>query len=208
MSAGATDLVRSMLAVDPKSRVTASAVLTGQWLRARGGRAAGAPVSMGTMRERATSGWAEKGKEGESKVDRGQQKGAPRPGGINTDAKMVFGSEGAEGKLGFSLQQPSVVSQFSRWIVDRMFQKKEMRILARAAAPPADRHARPRSHAIPQTRPLPRPLPHPSLPHPTPSAPLPLSPPSPPPCPFLSLHRAPTDARARASIRPFMGRHV
>ena len=50
-------------------------------------------------------------------------------GRVNTDAKMVFGEDAREGKLGYSLQQPNVVSQFSRWIVDRMFQKKEMRIL-------------------------------------------------------------------------------
>eukprot|EP00966_Prymnesium_polylepis_P161923 3742338-Prymnesium_polylepis.1 len=42
---------------------------------------------------------------------------------------MIFGDDYKEGKLGYSLQQPNVVSQFSRWIVDRMFQKKEMRIL-------------------------------------------------------------------------------
>lgn len=49
-------------------------------------------------------------------------------GKINTDAKMVFGDV-AGGRLGYSLHQPNVMSQFSRWIVDRMFQKKEMRIL-------------------------------------------------------------------------------
>lgn len=42
---------------------------------------------------------------------------------------MVFCDESRDGKLGFSTQNGNVVSQFSRWIVDRMFTKKEMRIL-------------------------------------------------------------------------------
>ena len=41
---------------------------------------------------------------------------------------MVFGDENYEGKLKYSLEQRGLVSQFSRWIVDRIV-KREMRIL-------------------------------------------------------------------------------
>ena len=53
-------------------------------------------------------------------------------GPVNTDAKMVFANESEggdfEGKLKFTLEQKGLVSQFSRWLVDRLV-KREMRIL-------------------------------------------------------------------------------
>ena len=41
---------------------------------------------------------------------------------------QVFGDENYEGRLKYSLEQRGLVSQFSRWIVDRIV-KREMRIL-------------------------------------------------------------------------------
>jgi len=90
------------------------------------------------MRERSTSGWRSGAKpdgkgnmvEGD-RLDRGQiDRGDPSlpSAAVNTDAKMVFGDENYEGKLKYSLQQGGLVSQFSRWIVDRIV-KREMRIL-------------------------------------------------------------------------------
>ena len=62
-------------------------------------------------------------------IDRGEAPLAKPSGPVNTDAKMVFGDENYEGKLKYSLEHHGLVSQFSRWIVDRMFNKREMRIL-------------------------------------------------------------------------------
>ena len=42
--------------------------------------------------------------------------------------QMVFGDDNFEGKLKYSVEQRGLVSQFSRWIVDRIV-KREMRIL-------------------------------------------------------------------------------
>ena len=60
--------------------------------------------------------------------------GSTAPKKINVDAKMVGAGDAVaaregEGKMGHTLQQKGVVNQFSRWIVDRMFNKREMRIL-------------------------------------------------------------------------------
>ena len=55
--------------------------------------------------------------------------GSTAPKKINVDSKMVGVGSDHEGKLGHTLQQKGVVNQFSRWIVDRMFNKREMRIL-------------------------------------------------------------------------------
>ena len=136
VSDGAKALVRSLLTVQPAQRASATDVLTGDWLGSvctpRGGW-------IGKMRERSTSGWraAAKpdGKGGTApegpRLDRGQiDRGEPtKPTApVNTDAKMVFGNENYEGKLKYSLEQHGLVSQFSRWIVDRIV-KREMRIL-------------------------------------------------------------------------------
>jgi len=128
VSKGAQSLISSMLTVQPSARVTAAAVLGGEWMAEHGGRKGW----VGKMRERSISGWGGgKAPSGESsaRADRGQIDRGTAPPRVNTDAKMVFGDDAKEGKLGYSLNQPNVVSQFSRWIVDRMFQKKEMRIL-------------------------------------------------------------------------------
>ena len=128
VSKGAQSLISSMLTVQPSARVTAAAVLGGEWMGEHGGRKGW----VGKMRERSISGWGGgKAPSGESsaRADRGQIDRGTAPPRVNTDAKMVFGDDAKEGKLGYSLNQPNVVSQFSRWIVDRMFQKKEMRIL-------------------------------------------------------------------------------
>jgi len=130
VSSVAQTLVSSMLCVDASKRISAAGVLSSEWMSAHGGRKA----LVGKMRERSTSGWGGgKTASGEEKprLDKGQiDRGKPAdPSKVNTDAKMIFGDDYKEGKLGYSLQQPNVVSQFSRWIVDRMFQKKEMRIL-------------------------------------------------------------------------------
>ena len=128
-------LVRSLLTVQPAHRASASAVLNGEWLASvctpRGGW-------VGKMRERSNSGWRAGAKpdgQGGSvegpRLDRGQiDRGDPaKPSAaVNTDAKMVFGDENYEGKLKYSLEQRGLVSQFSRWIVDRIV-KREMRIL-------------------------------------------------------------------------------
>ena len=37
---------------------------------------------------------------------------------------MVFGNENYEGKLKYSLEQHGLVSQFSRWIVDRIVKRR------------------------------------------------------------------------------------
>ena len=60
--------------------------------------------------------------------------GSTAPKKINVDSKMVGAGDAVaaregEGKMGHTLQQKGVVNQFSRWIVDRMFNKREMRIL-------------------------------------------------------------------------------
>ena len=60
--------------------------------------------------------------------DRPRGEPVPPTHAVNTDAKMVFGDENYEGKLKYSLQNNGIVSQFSRWIVDRIV-KREMRIL-------------------------------------------------------------------------------
>jgi len=132
VSDSAKALVRSLLTVQPAQRASASAVLSGEWLGAvctpRGGW-------IGKMRERSTSGWRANAKadpKGEApRLDRGQiDRGEPsRPAQpVNTDAKMVFGDENYEGRLKYSLEHHGLVSQFSRWIVDRIV-KREMRIL-------------------------------------------------------------------------------
>ena len=135
VSDSAKALVRSLLTVQPAHRGTASAVLAGEWLQTvctpRGGW-------IGKMRERSNSGWRAgakpDGKGGSTegpRLDRGQiDRGDPiKPAApVNTDAKMVFGDENYEGKLKYSLEQRGLVSQFSRWIVDRIV-KREMRIL-------------------------------------------------------------------------------
>jgi len=117
-----------MLCVDPAKRATAATLLVSEWMNQFGGRKS----SVGKMRGRATSGWsAGKTSSGEEKprLDKGQiDRGVLESPRINTDAKMVFSEDARDGKLGYSLQQPNVVSQFSRWIVDRMV-KREMRIL-------------------------------------------------------------------------------
>ena len=128
-------LVRSLLTVQPAQRASAQQVLSGDWLAStctpRGGW-------IGKMRERSNSGWRSGAKpDGQGgqvegpRLDRGQiDRGDPsKPSApVNTDAKMVFGDENYEGKLKYSLEQRGLVSQFSRWIVDRIV-KREMRIL-------------------------------------------------------------------------------
>ena len=127
-------LVRSLLTVQASQRVTAPAVVNGEWLAS----IASPRGWIGKMRERSTSGWRSGAKpdgkgnmvEGD-RLDRGQiDRGDPSlpSAAVNTDAKMVFGDENYEGKLKYSLQQGGLVSQFSRWIVDRIV-KREMRIL-------------------------------------------------------------------------------
>ena len=138
----AKQLIRQLLCIDPAQRLSSSGVLNHEWVKAKTGRS---PRSwVGKMRERSASGVWRKSAEGVAqpnteKVDRGA--GQVAGGGsaaaaaaaadastINTDSKMVYGNE-HEGKMGHSLQHKGVVSQFSRWIVDRMFNKREMRIL-------------------------------------------------------------------------------
>ena len=133
VSDAAKATVRSLLTVDPEHRATAPQLLTGEWLASmdtpRGGW-------IGKMRERSTSGWragAKPGADGKEapRLDRGHiDRGEPivPTVAVNTDAKMVFGDESYEGKLKYSIQQGGLVSQFSRWIVDRIV-KREMRIL-------------------------------------------------------------------------------
>ena len=100
---------------------------------------------MEKMRTRSGSGWRAGAKpaaqadakavEGDrldkGQIDRGSAALRPPPvaAHVNTDAKMVFGETQHEGKLKYSLEQKGLVSQFSRWLVDRMFIKREMRIL-------------------------------------------------------------------------------
>ena len=88
--------------------------------------------------------WASKSKKEGDRADRGQidrgaavpaaAAGSTAPKKINVDSKMVGAGDAVaaregEGKMGHTLQQKGVVNQFSRWIVDRMFNKREMRIL-------------------------------------------------------------------------------
>jgi len=138
VSEGAKGVIRSLLTVPPQQRATAAAVLAGEWLASKGTPRGG---WVGKMRERSSSGWKAAQAQGASgstpRLDRGQiDRGdapPPRPTGpVNTDAKMVFAQTGDggdfEGKLKYTLEQKGLVSQFSRWLVDRIV-KREMRIL-------------------------------------------------------------------------------
>ena len=125
------ELIRSLLCVDPANRLSAAGVLSNEWLKAKTARTPRAWV--GKMRERSASGVWRKSDAGEAKpspqtLDRGAGTVGEPAAKINTDAKMVYGEE-HEGRMGHSLQHKGVVGQFSRWIVDRMFSKREMRIL-------------------------------------------------------------------------------
>jgi len=125
------ELIRSLLCVDPAARLSASGVLSNEWLKAKTARTPRAWV--GKMRERSASGVWRKSEQGAAQpspqaLDRGSGQVGEAPAKINTDAKMVYGEE-HEGRMGHSLQHKGVVGQFSRWIVDRMFSKREMRIL-------------------------------------------------------------------------------
>jgi len=125
------ELIRSLLCVDPANRLSAAGVLSNEWLKAKTARTPRAWV--GKMRERSASGVWRKSDTGEAKpspqtLDRGAGTVGEPVAKINTDAKMVYGEE-HEGRMGHSLQHKGVVGQFSRWIVDRMFSKREMRIL-------------------------------------------------------------------------------
>ena len=104
-------LIRSLLTVQAAQRATAQQVLAGEWLAARG-----TPRGwMAKMRERSTSGWraASQSAEAGARADRGQiDRGeTPRPPAhaVNTDAKMVFGDEGYESKLRYSVEQKGCV---------------------------------------------------------------------------------------------------
>ena len=135
VSEGAKALVRGCLTVQPAQRMSAPSVLAGEWLASLGSQRGG---WIGKMRERSNSGWraaakpdGKGGQVEQPRLDRGQiDRGEPAlpSQAVNTDAKMVFGDENYEGKLKYSLQQGGLVSQFSRWIVDRIV-KREMRIL-------------------------------------------------------------------------------
>jgi len=125
------ELIRSLLCVDPAKRLSAAGVLGNEWLKAKTARTPRAWV--GKMRERSASGVWRKSESGVAQpspqaLDRGTGTVGEPPAKINTDAKMVYGEE-HEGRMGHSLQHKGVVGQFSRWIVDRMFSKREMRIL-------------------------------------------------------------------------------
>jgi len=129
VSEQAKALVRSLLTVQPAQRASAPEVLASEWLGARGTPRQG---WIGKMRDRSTSGWkATSGSEvraDRGQIDRGDAPPDKPAHPVNTDAKMVFGDENFEGKLKYSLEQKGLVSQFSRWIVDRIV-KREMRIL-------------------------------------------------------------------------------
>jgi ADP-ribosylation factor protein 1 len=125
------ELIRSLLCVDPANRLSAPGVLSNEWLKAKTARTPRAWV--GKMRERSASGVWRKSDTGAAQpspqaLDRGTGTVGEPAAKINTDAKMVYGEE-HEGRMGHSLQHKGVVGQFSRWIVDRMFSKREMRIL-------------------------------------------------------------------------------
>jgi ADP-ribosylation factor protein 1 len=125
------ELIRSLLCVDPANRLSAAGVLSNEWLKAKTARTPRAWV--GKMRERSASGVWRKSDAGAAQpspqtLDRGAGTVGEPVAKINTDAKMVYGEE-HEGRMGHSLQHKGVVGQFSRWIVDRMFSKREMRIL-------------------------------------------------------------------------------
>ncbi len=172
ISAQAKGLIRQLLCVDPRERLSAAAVGKHEWVSSRVSRT---PRSwMGKMRERSSSGctarnsgairaqfgrnsaqlfgdasslycrWASKSKKEGDRADRGQidrgaavpaaAAGSTAPKKINVDSKMVGAGDSVaaregEVKMGHTLQQKGVVNQFSRWIVDRMFNKREMRIL-------------------------------------------------------------------------------
>ena len=142
VSEAAKALVRSLLTVAPDQRASADDVLRGEWLAACTPRSGG---WVGKMRERSASGWRAGGGGGAAARRRrrygaGHAAGGPRPdrsrrdaapadaAKIKVDAKMVIGDDGYEGKLKYSVGQAGLVSQFSRWIVDRLV-KREMRIL-------------------------------------------------------------------------------
>jgi len=145
VSEGGKSVIRSLLTVPPQQRATAAQVLAGEWLTSKGTPRTG---WVGKMRERSSSGWrasaaASSGASSgaspgsQPRLDRGQidRGDAPPPkptGPVNTDAKMIFAQPGDggdfEGKLKFTLEQKGLVSQFSRWLVDRIV-KREMRIL-------------------------------------------------------------------------------
>ena len=172
ISAQAKGLIRQLLCVDPRERLSAAAVGKHEWVSSRVSRT---PRSwMGKMRERSSSAhiarcaqfgrnsgairaqfraiilrrllycrWASKSKKEGDRADRGQidrgaavpaaAAGSTAPKKINVDSKMVGAGDAVaaregEGKMGHTLQQKGVVNQFSRWIVDRMFNKREMRI--------------------------------------------------------------------------------
>jgi ADP-ribosylation factor protein 1 len=128
----AKKLIEALLCVDPVARLGSSGVLSNEWLKSKTARTPSAWV--GKMRERSASGIWRKTEGGQAvagqaqQLDRGAGAVGDAPPKINTDAKMVYGAE-HEGKMGHSLQHKGVVGQFSRWIVDRMFSKREMRIL-------------------------------------------------------------------------------
>jgi len=127
----AKKLIEALLCVAPAERLAAGGVLSNEWLKSKTARTPRAWV--GKMRERSASGVWRKTEGGEAQpspqtLDRGAGVVGDAPAKINTDAKMVYGAE-HEGKMGHSLQHKGVVGQFSRWIVDRMFSKREMRIL-------------------------------------------------------------------------------
>lgn len=152
VSSAAKELIRSMLEVDPTKRVKAETALDHPWIAGRPGRP-GVRNWVGKMRDRSQSGWQgatdEAGDRLDKNIDRGDLNSAKQQAHvsaktINTDSKMIQfgnqptggggggleGEEGPDGKLGWSLGGgKTVVNNFSRWFVDRIFSKREMRIL-------------------------------------------------------------------------------
>ena len=136
VSEPAKSLIRSLLTVQQAQRITASEVSTCEWMSTRSSSSASTWVEK--MRERSVSGWQAGQKaviNGESNIsfdrvdiDKGDVPPDKSVYAVNTDAKMVFGDDRFEGRLKYTLEQKGLVSQFSRWLVDRIV-KREMRIL-------------------------------------------------------------------------------